>query len=78
MYIKICNTGTGTVEVHVASGVSNYQQRILETGTIFGSEENGTWLMTDNNKDGIPDLAYIKTRNTGTGTVEVHVAAGGR
>jgi C1A family cysteine protease len=68
-------TGTGTTEVHIASGASNYQTRILETGTTFAEENNGTWLMTNDYAPGAPDLAYIKTSGTGTGWVEVHIAS---
>ncbi|KNG87514.1 putative FG-GAP repeat protein [Aspergillus nomiae NRRL 13137] len=76
IYIKTRNTGTGKVEVHVASGASNYQRRIQEVGTTFYSEDNGAWQMVDFDRDGKLDLAYIKTQNTGTGKVEVHVASG--
>jgi len=76
IFIKTSNTGTGTVEVHVASGASKYQKRVLETGTTFLPETDGTWLMADYNGDGLLDLIFIKTSNTGTGTVEVHVASG--
>ena len=31
----------GQVEVHIASGASNYQTRILETGTTFAPETDG-------------------------------------
>jgi hypothetical protein len=75
-FIKTSNTGTGTVEVHTASGASGYRTRTQETGTIFGEENNGIWKLYDYNGDGILDLVYIKTSNTGTNTVEVHVAAG--
>ena len=75
VFIKTANTGTGTVEVHIASGASNYQTRILETGTTFAPEADGVWLMADYEGDGIPDLVFIKTANTGTGTVEVHIAS---
>lgn len=74
IYIKTRNTGTNTIEVHVSSSSSQFQDRILETGTVFAIEDNGTWLMADYTGDGIADLVYIKTRNTGTGKVEVHVA----
>ncbi len=76
MFIKTSNTGTGKVEVHIASGQSNYQTRILDTGTTFSPETDGVWLMADYDRDGIPDLVFIKTSNTGTGTVEVHIASG--
>ncbi|KAA8648553.1 hypothetical protein EYZ11_001118 [Aspergillus tanneri] len=75
-YIKTTNTGTGRVEVHIASGSSRYQSRTLEVGTTFVSEDNGTWQLIDADGDGVPDLVYIKTRNTGTGRVEVHIASG--
>jgi hypothetical protein len=76
VFIKTSNTGTGKVEVHIASGASKYQTRILETGTTFAPETDGTWLMADYDRDGIPDLVFVKTSNTGTGRVEVHVASG--
>ncbi|KAG2027857.1 hypothetical protein GB937_000302 [Aspergillus fischeri] len=76
VYIKTRNTGTGRVEVHVASGASTYQTRVQEVGTTFYPEDNGFWQMIDFNKDGVLDLAYVKTQNTGTGRIEVHVATG--
>jgi hypothetical protein len=61
--IKTANTASGHVEVHIASGKSNYQTRILETSTTFGNETDGTWFMADWDRDGIPDLVLIKTAN---------------
>lgn len=74
--MKTSNTGTSTVEVHIASGASGYKTRMQETGTVFGEENNGVWKLYDYNRDGILDLVYIKTSNTGTISVEVHGAAG--
>src|ERR1700754_5059276 len=71
-YIKTSNTGTGTVEVHTASGTSKYQSRILDVGTTFSPENDGTWQLIDADSDGKPVLVFIKTSNTGTGKVEVH------
>ncbi|PQE20484.1 FG-GAP repeat protein [Rutstroemia sp. NJR-2017a BBW] len=76
IYIKNRNTGTGTVEVHVASAASGYKSRLLDVGSTFVQETNGPWALVDWNKDGVLDLVYIKIKNTGTGTVEVHVATG--
>ena len=76
VFIKTANTPNGHVEVHVASGASNYQKRILEVPTTFGNETDGTWLMADFDHDGIPDLVFIKTANTPSNRVEVHVASG--
>lgn len=68
--IKTVDTGTKTVEVHVASADSNFQKFVIETGTVFAPEDNGFWSMSDNG-----DLVYLKTRETDTGTVEVHIAS---
>lgn len=76
VFIKTANTPSGYVEVHIASGSSNYQTRILETATTFNCESNGTWLMADYDRDGIPDLVFIKTSNTPSGKVELHIASG--
>ncbi len=76
IFIKTANTPSGDVEVHVASGASNYQTRIFESATTFSNETDGTWFMADYDRDGIPDLIFIKTSNTPSGHVEVHVAAG--
>jgi hypothetical protein len=74
IYIKTKNTGTGKIEVHGARNESLFQEHSLATGTVFGIEDQGTWLMQDWTGDGKADLVYIKTRNTGTNSVEVHVA----
>jgi uncharacterized phosphosugar-binding protein len=75
VFIKTSNCGTNTVEVHIASAASNFQTRILETGTTFAQEQDGTWTFADYDGDGKPDLCFIKTSNCGTNTVEVHVAS---
>lgn len=74
VYIKTRNTDSRSIEVHASSLKSYFQERTLSTGTVFLVEDNGTWLMQDYTGDGKADLVYIKTRNTGTGKVEVHVA----
>ncbi|KAI1109322.1 hypothetical protein F5Y14DRAFT_30433 [Nemania sp. NC0429] len=76
VYIRDINSATGQVEVHVASKSSGYQARPLEAGSSFLLEADGVWSLVDYNRDGRPDLIYIRTRNAATGTVEVHVAAG--
>jgi hypothetical protein len=74
VYIKTRATGTGEIEVHASRNESRFQEHNLATGTAFTVEDNGSWLMHDWTQDGKADLVYIKTRNTGTGKVEVHVA----
>ena len=76
VYIKTNNTGTNSVEVHVASAASNYQTRIYESGTTFRNETDGQWLMSPSQSGGRPDLVFIKTANTPSGKVEVHIASG--
>ena len=77
VFIKTKNTTNGQVEVHIASGKSEYQDRIFERSTTFESKDadNGTWLMADFDGCGKPDLVFIKTKNTTNGLVEVHVAS---
>jgi hypothetical protein len=69
-FIKTSNTPTGHVEVHIASAASGYEIRVLETPTTFVNESDGVWQLLPNS-----DLAFIKTSNTPTGHVEVHVAS---
>jgi hypothetical protein len=33
------------VEVHLASGASRYQARIVETPTTFANENDGVWTL---------------------------------
>jgi len=75
-YIKDVNTGSGDTEVHVASGSSGFETRVLDVASVFTEEQNGIWKLIDFNKDGLLDLTYIKYKNTGSGDVEVHVASG--
>jgi hypothetical protein len=76
-FVKTSNTPNGHVEVHVATGASEYQQRGLETATTFGNENDGTWGMvyTPQLSSKGPDLYFIKTSNTPSGRVEVHIAS---
>jgi hypothetical protein len=69
-FIKTNNTTSAHVEVHLASGSSGYQTRTLETATTFVNETDGTWQLLSND-----DLAFIKTNNTPSGHVEVHIAS---
>jgi hypothetical protein len=69
-YIKTSHTPSGHVEVHIASRVSNYQTRVLETATTFANETDGVWQLMQN-----LDLAFIKTSNTPNGHIEVHIAS---
>jgi len=79
VHIKTANTPNGHVEVHVASGSSNYQTRVLEAATVFPNPTNmtdGTWLMKDCHGDAIPDLIFLQTANTTDGAVWALAASG--
>ena len=77
--IKVSNTGTGRVEVHILNGADNFQSFLLQTGTFINAADgaaNYHWVAGDFNHDGIVDLIGIKVTNTGTGTVEAHALIG--
>ena len=71
------HTGSGSTEVHILSGESNYSSFILHTGTAL-PETSGEFefVMADWNNDGKPDLVAIKKNGTGTNKTEVHVLSG--
>jgi autotransporter-associated beta strand protein len=75
--IKKSATGTGSTEVHVLSGESNFQTFILQTGTAL-HETDSTWdfAMDDWDGGGKLDLVGIKKSGTGTGSTEVHILSG--
>jgi len=75
--VKKSGTGTGTTEVHVLSGKSNFQQFILQTGTaLHATDATFDFAMTDWDGKGRLDLVAVKMSGTGTGSTEVHVLAG--
>jgi hypothetical protein len=77
--IKKSQTGTKTTEIHVLSGVSNFQQFIVQTGTVLPETgDNYTFAVADINGNGtdLPDLVAIKKNQTGTKTTEIHVVSG--
>ncbi len=69
-FIKTKNTGSGHVEVHNATASSGYQSASLHAATWFSTadQSNGWFQMVGS------DLYFIKTKNTGSGHVEVHTA----
>jgi hypothetical protein len=73
--IKRQHTGSGTIEVHILSGASNYQQFLLHTATPLVGDDFD-YAVTDWNHDDVPDLVAIKRRNTGSGRIEVHILSG--
>lgn len=54
--------------MHIVSGQSNYQTRVLEVATTFANETDGTWLMADWDQDGIPDWCSSRPTTPPTAT----------
>src|SRR5579859_5353905 len=75
-FVKTANTGSGRPEVHVDAYSSGSYHRVLDASTDFSSTDpaNGTFVLFGS-VNGQPELGYIKTANTGTGSVEVHIDA---
>jgi tellurite resistance-related uncharacterized protein len=76
---KKSNTGSGTLEVHVLDGATNYQTFLLHIATPIGQADaaaNFTFAVGDFNRDGVPDVFAFKHSKTGTGSLEVHVLSG--
>jgi hypothetical protein len=72
-FIKLYNTGSGTVEVHWDSLVNGSYRRSGDFTSDFSPADaaNGIWQLFGST-NGAPELGFIKLYNTGSGTVEVH------
>jgi hypothetical protein len=72
-FIKTKNTGSGKVEIHSATAGSGYKSAGQHSVTWFspGDANNGWFQMVGS------DLFFIKTKNTGSGKVEIHSATAG-
>lgn len=73
--IKKYNTGTGTTELHILDGSSNYQSFLLQTGLSLELGDNFRFAVGDYNGDGMADLFAIK-KNAGLSRCEVHMLDG--
>jgi len=74
VFIKSRNTGYGRVEVHVLDGSCGFCQWRIQAVSLFsqGEDTNGWFRYGDAlGNDGIGDLIFIKTKNTGSGMVEL-------
>jgi hypothetical protein len=77
--LKVIDTGTKTLEVHILGGDFKFQKFLLQTGSALAqadAAQNFDFALADFNHDGILDLYCLKKTNTGTGTLEVHVLNG--
>ena len=72
-FIKLHNTG-GTVEVHWDALQGGKYKRAGDFTSDFSPADagNGAWDLLDASSSGAPILGFIKLRNTGSGSVEVH------
>ena len=71
-FIKTKNTGSGKVEVHSATAGSRYTTGVSSTSRFSPADASNGWFQIVGN-----DLWFIKTKNTGSGKVEVHSATAG-
>ncbi|HYX39450.1 MAG TPA: FG-GAP-like repeat-containing protein [Oligoflexus sp.] len=75
--MKKDGTGTGTTEVHVLSGATNFKNFILQTGTALHKTDRMFDLeVGDWNLDGRPDIVAVAKQRTGSKSTEVHVLDG--
>ena len=75
-YVKRRNTGSPTnMELHILTGKSTYTafSSHIVLPLLHTDDANGDFALADFDGDGLPDLVFIKRRNTGTGTIELHV-----
>jgi hypothetical protein len=77
---KVANTGTGTLEVHVLDGATDYRTFLLQTGTPIGATDAEAnfrnFAVGDLSGAGVPDVFAFKVQSTGTGMLEAHVLDG--
>uniref|UniRef100_L2G3K2 Fg-gap repeat protein n=1 Tax=Colletotrichum fructicola (strain Nara gc5) TaxID=1213859 RepID=L2G3K2_COLFN len=71
-YVKTRETDSGVVEVHAATAESGWQDRPLGIVSSFAPGEDGHWVLADLNGGDVPDLVYVKVRDTDSGKVEIH------
>jgi len=72
-FIKTANTGTGAVEVHWDTLQGSSYKRAGDFLSDFSQADgpNGAWQLFGS-ANGAPELGFIKLRNGGSATVEVH------
>lgn len=69
-FIKYRNTSSQNVEIHLLRGGDGYQHdTVSQTWFNVADGDNGIWDIGPDR-----DLYFIKTRNTGSGRAEVHIA----
>ena len=73
-FVKTANTGSGAVEVHYDTLSGGTYTRAGDFASDFSTADaaNGVWQLEPAPSGTAPVLGFIKTANTGSGTVEVH------
>ena len=67
VYFKTSNTASGRVELHIRTAASGFQSGAdVATTFVVGDGGNGVFELVNG------DIVFIKTRNTGSGKIEVH------
>ncbi len=75
--IKKSNTGTNSTEIHILNGKNNFQDFLLQTGSILHEVVSDfEFEVGDYNKDGKMDLWAIKKKATESNTVEINILSG--
>ncbi len=76
--ISQTQTATGKLEVHILSGASSFSQFVVQTATALSQSaaDQGDFQVADWNRDGTPDLVFLKTKNVSSGRAEIHVLSG--
>ena len=69
-FIKTANTGTGSIEVYRLSSGSTYSTLDLQQPSGFSAGEASNGIFTIDKGD----LYFIKTKNTDSGFIELHMA----
>jgi len=71
-------TGSGRTEVHAVSRASGYQGWTLHAATPlqYTSDNQFSYVLGDEDMDGIPDIFAVAMNSTGSGMTEVHVLSG--
>jgi hypothetical protein len=77
--VKLYNTGSGKVEVHMLNGATGYQTFLLHQATALDqtfTPDQWQFSVQDANSDNVLDLVGVKLYNTGSGKIEVHMLNG--
>ena len=67
VFIKTRNTGSGRVELHWRTAASGYRSGLSVATWFSVADQNNGWFSLMGT-----DLVFIKTKNTGSGRIEVH------